>query len=183
MAGEQHRRGWSPVPEQPDPRPWYRQFWPWFLIALPLSSVIAGLTSVWISMQDPDGLVRDDYYKAGLAINERLEREANAEARGLQARMEIDFDTGDVLVDVEGELDPATANLDLALHHATRAHKDVSFDLRAVSERRFVAQLEEPLPAGNWDITLKNREDTWRVVGRVYAGIDPSGTQESLLQP
>ncbi len=29
----------------PMARPWYRQFWPWFIIALPLSAVIAS-TSV-----------------------------------------------------------------------------------------------------------------------------------------
>ena len=32
------------------PTPWYRQFWPWFVIALPASAVIAGLTTVWIAV-------------------------------------------------------------------------------------------------------------------------------------
>ncbi|MFT7320700.1 FixH family protein, partial [Congregibacter sp.] len=29
--------------------PWYQQFWPWFLIALPGSVVIAGLSTLYIA--------------------------------------------------------------------------------------------------------------------------------------
>ena len=43
--------------EREDTKPWYRQFWPWFIIALPASAVVAGLTTVWIAMQTTDSLV------------------------------------------------------------------------------------------------------------------------------
>ncbi|MCW8926282.1 MAG: FixH family protein [Xanthomonadales bacterium] len=43
-----------------DNRPWYRQFWPWFIIALPASAVVAGLLTLWIAMSNPDYLVIDD---------------------------------------------------------------------------------------------------------------------------
>ncbi len=29
---------------------WYRQFWPWFLIALPATAVIASLVTLWIAI-------------------------------------------------------------------------------------------------------------------------------------
>ena len=54
-----------------DSQPWYRQFWPWFLIALPATVVVAGLTTWWIAAHKADSLVVDDYYKEGLAINRR----------------------------------------------------------------------------------------------------------------
>ena len=41
-------------------QPWYRQFWPWFIIALPASAVVAGLLTLWIAMSNPDYLVIDD---------------------------------------------------------------------------------------------------------------------------
>ena len=30
--------------------PWYRQFWPWFIIALPATAVVASLATVWIAV-------------------------------------------------------------------------------------------------------------------------------------
>ena len=58
-----------------DSQPWYRQFWPWFLIALPATVVVAGLTTWWIAAHKADSLVVDDYYKEGLAINRQLRKQ------------------------------------------------------------------------------------------------------------
>ncbi len=33
-----------------DTQPWFRQFWPWFIIALPAAAVIAGFTTLWIAI-------------------------------------------------------------------------------------------------------------------------------------
>lgn len=44
--------------------PWYRQFWPWFIIALPTSAVIASFISLWLAVSHPDQLiVSDDEYQ------------------------------------------------------------------------------------------------------------------------
>jgi hypothetical protein len=34
--------------------PWYKQFWPWILIALPASAVIACAITLWLVLQAPD---------------------------------------------------------------------------------------------------------------------------------
>ena len=41
--------------------PWYKQFWPWFLILLPGTAVVATLYTVVIANQYADDLVVDDY--------------------------------------------------------------------------------------------------------------------------
>lgn len=41
-------------------QPWYRQFWPWFIIALPTSAVIASFISLWLAVSNPDYLVVDE---------------------------------------------------------------------------------------------------------------------------
>ena len=57
-----------------DTEPWYRQFWPWFIIMLPASVVVAGLSTWYIAHRHADDLVVDEYYKSGLAINRQLEK-------------------------------------------------------------------------------------------------------------
>ncbi len=34
--------------------PWQRQLWPWILIALPASAVIACAATLWLVLQNPD---------------------------------------------------------------------------------------------------------------------------------
>lgn len=40
--------------------PWYRQFWPWFIIALPASAVIASFITLWLAVSNPITLVVND---------------------------------------------------------------------------------------------------------------------------
>ena len=56
--------------------PWYREPWPWLLMAGPAAVVVAGFATLWLAVSSNDGLVADDYYKQGLAINQTLQREA-----------------------------------------------------------------------------------------------------------
>src|SRR5574343_1845007 len=64
--------------------PWYKQRWPWLLIAGPATVVVAGIVTVWLAVISNDGLVTDDYYKQGLAVNQQLQREHEAGSMGLQ---------------------------------------------------------------------------------------------------
>jgi len=47
---------YSPLENTQEP-PWYRQFWPWFIIALPASAVIASLITFYLAVSRPDYLV------------------------------------------------------------------------------------------------------------------------------
>lgn len=40
--------------ERSDSKPWYRQFWPWFLIALPLSSVVMSFATLYVAIDGAD---------------------------------------------------------------------------------------------------------------------------------
>ena len=42
---------------QPNPRSWYRHFWPWFSIALLASAVAASVVTLLIAVQSPHQLV------------------------------------------------------------------------------------------------------------------------------
>ena len=46
-----------------DIEPWYKQFWPWFIIALPASVVVASFFTLYLAISNPDHLVvTDDEY-------------------------------------------------------------------------------------------------------------------------
>ena len=40
--------------------PWYRQFWPWMLIALPTSAVLGCALTIWLVLQKPDREIAED---------------------------------------------------------------------------------------------------------------------------
>lgn len=40
--------------------PWYRQFWPWVIIAIPLLTVIASGVTFWLAVSNPETLVVDE---------------------------------------------------------------------------------------------------------------------------
>ena len=65
----------SVLSENPAARPWYREPWPWILMAGPFTVVVAGMITLWLALESSDGMVADDYYKRGLAINQTLSRE------------------------------------------------------------------------------------------------------------
>ena len=84
--------------EQTDVRPWYRQFWPSFIMALPLAAVIAGLTTVAIAVTHQDSVVRDDWYTEGKSINQDIARDSRATTLGINADIRSDAVTGEIRV-------------------------------------------------------------------------------------
>lgn len=56
------------TPETPDDKPWYRQFWPWFLLALPAAALIAGVSTLVIALRHADQEISEPYVKHGLII-------------------------------------------------------------------------------------------------------------------
>lgn len=42
------------------PRPWYREPWPWVLIAIPALTIIASAITLWLAISRPDPLVLED---------------------------------------------------------------------------------------------------------------------------
>lgn len=150
-----------------NPPPWYRQFWPWALIALPGSAVIASIATLIIAVQNPDGLVVDDYYKQGLAINQTLARDRQARFLGLQATGRIGAD-GEIRLTLNGKQPVAAQRLRLRLLHPTRADEDQTRWLEAGESptAAYRGQLETPQP-GRWHLLLEPEQGGWRLVGRL----------------
>ena len=139
-------------------KPWYREPWPWILIAPPAAAVIAGAATVWIAVDSADGLVADDYYKRGLAINQVLALEENARRLGVHARAEVR--EGQLRVALSGAAPEAVF---AQLAHATRAGHDQRLRLAPSAPGVYEAELP-PLAAGRWRVVLEDPRREWRVV-------------------
>lgn len=149
-----------------DNRPWYRQFWPWFIMALPAAAVVAGLTMVTIAVKNQDSVVRDDWYKDGKAINLDRAREERAAQLGLRADMHFDALTGEVFLRLQAPADlPRPATLSLLFAHVTLAERDQTLLLRQQADGRYSAQLQQAL-SGDFDIELKAAD--WRLLQEAH---------------
>lgn len=138
--------------------PWYREPWPWLLMAGPAVVVVAGLFTAWLAVAHEDGLVADDYYKQGLAINKVLERENQAASLGTHAR--IQFSDNRVRVFLSGS---APDELKLQLTHPTRAGLDRVARLSAAGAGWYEGIIDTR--GARWHVVLEDAAGTWRLRG------------------
>lgn len=145
--------------------PWYRHFHVWLLIAFPALSVAMGVTTVWLAVKTDDGLVADDYYRQGLEINARMERDRRAEELGLGVELRLDAAASEVIVLLRAGPDfSPPEQLQLSFLHPTRAGLDRLLQPERTGPFRYAAPLP-PLAPGRWHVQIA--ADDWRLVERV----------------
>ncbi len=150
-----------------DTQPWYREPWPWLLMAGPAAVVVAGIATIWIAVVSSDGLVTEDYYKQGLAINQTLQREALAAERGYRGAVTV-ADAGR-RVSVRMQSAPGAQlpdALQLRVVHPTRAGRDGLVLLRRNAAGTYDGVGPE-LSAGRWMLILQDTQASWRIDGAV----------------
>jgi hypothetical protein len=150
-------------------KPWYREPWPWFLISLPATAVIAGVATVWIAYQSADGLVVGDYYKEGLAVNQTLARDDAARDLALAATLKDE--DGTLALTLAGKLKTYPEKLILNLAHPTHQGMDQNLALHHAGSGHYRATLPA-MPAGKWNAQLTDAASTWRLSGAVYTPFD-----------
>lgn len=147
----------APIP------PWYKQFWPWFLLILPILTVIGGISVFYIAAHHVDGIVVDDYYKSGLAINQTLARDKLAAKLGLHAEGRIDTAHKRVILTLSGH--HKASKLHLTLTHPTTSQQDMHIVLLAgENKNQYTGQLPE-LPQEKRYILLEPVDKSWRLTG------------------
>jgi hypothetical protein len=148
------------------PPPWYRQFWPWFLIAFPLTAVVGGIATIIIAVSTSDGLVVDDYYRRGLAINRELARDQVAEQLGLNAQIGLDASADRVEVRSMGLGALGSEPLNLRFLHPTRGNQDHNIRLIRIDTSLYTGKFSGA-PPGHWHVLLEPENRRWRLVGRL----------------
>ena len=143
-------------------RPWYREPWVWLMISLPMTAVIASMFTIYKAVSTADGLVVDDYYKRGKAINMDLARDAAAVRYQLKASIDIDLRDNRVQLLLESAAMESPAKLTFTLLHPTQAGYDQVIILQHGGDGMYAGAIDE-LTRGNWYLQLE--ADDWRLSG------------------
>lgn len=149
------------------PSPWYRQRWPWLLMAGPAIVVVAGFVTLWLAISTDDGVISDDYYKRGLLINRELLRSQRAEAMGLSAELHV-APSGAVQLGLAAGVDaPLPGTVTLKLVHPTQSGQDRSIVLTRGPGNLYVGDFGAA-PAGRWLVSVETPQ--WRLPAAEITG-------------
>ena len=169
-----------------DTKPWYRQFWPWFIIALPASAVIASLYTLSLAVRTTDSLVVSSEDGMDIVASRHLAAERYAAEHGLEADIAIDLHSGAIRATVTADAAvewPKT--LQLLFSHPAFADRDRVVTMTAAMPdedgRPMWSGHLVDVPAGRWYVVLADG-DTWRLSGS-WSGtsvlhLEPAGTTD-----
>ena len=158
---------------------WYKQFWPWFLIFLPATAVVASIITLIIAIQNQDSLVVDDYYKKAMAINQDLSKIEYAQKAGLAGDLSIKGDKLHLEINVLNNKMKLAPVVTLFFNHPTRASDDFSVVLtqlqqvvqnnkiKAIYKSQKNSEAVSLLTHGAWYVRLLPVDKAWQLNGKI----------------
>jgi uncharacterized protein len=148
-------------------KPWYREPWPWILMAAPAAAVIAGTATLWLAVRSFDGLVADDYYKQGLALNQVFARAEKAKALGIEGALVLAAGAdGGISASLHARSGELPRVLNLSLTHPTRVGLDQRVTLLAAKAGDYAARIGALAP-GRWHVIVEDPARQWRLRGEL----------------
>lgn len=169
-------------------KPWYRQFWFWFVFAPLIYIVIMCSITVTIALKGADDVIIDNYYKEGRMINQALEQDQHAQALGLSGELSFDRTIGEVSLTIANLPSDATLipeQLLLLMGHPVKAAKDQLITLTKIAPGTYRGELVAE-PDYSWYLTLypikdlaQRKEAPWTLSGE----IDFRSAEKTLLAP
>lgn len=142
--------------------PWYREPWPWILMAGPVLAVVAGFYTFYLAAVGADPLVVDNYYKEGLAINRVLARDRMASQGQYRAVVLLNEERTLVRVQLTGAELPS--ELHLHFIHPVRSELDRQVVARSIQPGWYEASAQLA-DAVRWGLELGDAQQRWRLTG------------------
>lgn len=145
-----------------NPTPWYKQFWPWFVIAIPVSSMLVAVVQISYALNSPNDMVIDNYYKEGLGINKVLDKRNLAVELKIAANITIDNTTGEVILITENAQEQ---NLTLNFFNSAISNKDFTLELTKIADNQYRGNLQKSI-SGIWNLYLESAIG-WQITARL----------------
>ncbi|MGA7178085.1 MAG: FixH family protein [Thiobacillaceae bacterium] len=143
--------------------PWYKERWPWLLAIMPVTTIIVCSVFLWAAIKTNDGLVSDDYYKDGLAINRIIKRDEAAHRYNLSAAAQLRGSS--ISLQLAGNLPAVPDSLKLTLAHPTREGFDRSILLTRNQVGNYQGKVQGLINV-RYDIILEPLDGAWRIAGQ-----------------
>ncbi len=134
-------------------------------MAGPAIVIVAGFATAWLAIISNDGLVDDNYYKVGLAVNQELKQRQLAAELNINAQLSLGADKRSVDLVLNGlpkEALPDT--LQLRLVHPTRKGEDQRINL-VRSGNVYRGEISQSLGTGRWHVVIEDLLAGWRMDG------------------
>jgi len=144
------------------PTPWYKQFWPWFVIAIPVSSMFVAVIQISYALNSPNDMVVDNYYKEGLGINTVLDKRNLATELNIGASIVIDNTTGEVILTSQNAQEET---LTLNFFNSAISDKDFTLTLNRIADNQYRGNLKKSI-SGIWNLYLESAVG-WQIGARL----------------
>lgn len=150
---------------------------PWFLFVfgLPAIVVVACFVTLYLAIKSDDGVVADDYYKQGLAINQDLRRDDKAREHGLTAQLDFVGDSVELHLVSNPAASAALAGqpIKLVLQNMGVPAQDQVLTLVPTAQTGvWRSQLTRAPSKGLWQIRLEQAD--WRLIANVKGMLNQS---------
>ena len=146
--------------EQTNTPIWYKEPYFWMLVCIPLSSVIMGSFFIYLAVSTKDTLVRDNYYKDGLAINQEMLWDKKADTLDIKLSLLIKDNTA--IIKLLGSRQTPPNTLLLKLSHPTLEDRDRDAFLQ-VSENGDYIGFIESFEDSRFYLMVESIDQEWRV--------------------
>jgi len=141
-------------------RPWFKEPYVWMLIGIPLTSVIVGIFFITAAVKNKDTLVRDNYYKDGLAYNSEVKWDKKAVEMDIQ--LELLVSGNDLSLTIANSRLNLPTTLKVTLGHPTIPAKDRESVLQLKEGKTFLGFIET-MEDGRYYFLVESIEQQWRV--------------------
>ena len=156
-------------------RPWYKEPWPWIIMAFPFTSMVLGAMMFTLAMNTNNSLVVDDYYKQGKGINRRIARDRMAVELGVEASITKTSTGIELTISTSNKENPEVqpiiyaGEFVLRWTHITHSERDGEATLRPVGPGRYSSVIPHALlpSEGRYRLHLQPAGDVWRLVSPV----------------
>lgn len=159
-------------------RPWYREFWVWFVLAILGMGVASGTGVLVISIKHAPQMVTGDYQPLGKVLVDTRERAERAASLGLSASLGVSGNQAELALSAH-RIAELPDQLLLRFQHPTDAERDVSAVARRIDGGRWQAKLGNIQPPERARVILSDLQQTWWLAGRFSGevagqiGLDP----------
>lgn len=148
---------------------WYKEPWMLLVVGGPLIVVIAAIITGVIAWRGEDKIIAKDYYKHGLNINKDIYRDAKASEYKLQAKAQLDTNTGKISLQLEGNTAlPSSVLFSTSITSSASIYEQIQkISLSQVQPGMYVGTLKMPSAADSasfalWHVQIETAD--WRLL-------------------